>query len=270
MNKKIKECENIEFLPQKFQEELKEQSDKNILSTLCYCRFRFSDYASANNGFFFTSLEELAKESLVDVSTVKRKLALMQMKKYIERKSGTNHQCTHYKLSKEIEELLGIEKEENSANEPLDKISKDKLSLDKKSSVKLSLDETSQVESRQDNLRIENNNILEKNNNKLKENNNKLEKEFEKPIEEDKGYTEEEFESFKAEIDSSLERCINENELSTVRSKLSFKNFQENARKRKRLYNRLNSYIQSKYESLQHQCAVATSSNNNYDDGLPF
>lgn len=155
MNKKIKECENIEFLPQKFQEELKEQSDKNILSTLCYYRFRFSDYALANNGFFFTSLEELAKESLVDVSTVKRRLALMQMKKYIERKSGTNHQCTHYKLSKEIEELLGIEEDENSANEPLDKISKDKLSLDKKSSVKLSLDETSQVESRQDDLRIE-------------------------------------------------------------------------------------------------------------------
>lgn len=155
MNKKIKECENIEFLPQKFQEELKEQSDKNILATLCYCRFRFSDYALANNGFFFISLEELSKESLVDVSTVKRRLALMQMKKYIERKSGTNHQCTHYKLSKEIEELLGIEEEENSANEPLDKISKDKLSLDKKSSVKLSLDETSQVESRQDNLRIE-------------------------------------------------------------------------------------------------------------------
>lgn len=263
MNKKIKECENIEFLPQKFQEELKEQSDKNILSTLCYFRFKFSDYASANNGFFFTSLEELAKESLVDVSTVKRRLALMQMKKYIERKSGTNHQCTHYKLSKEIEELLGIEEEENSANEPLDKISKDKLSLDKKSSVKLSLDETSQVESRQDNLRIENNNILE-------ENNNKLEKEFEKPIEEDKGYSEEEFESFKAEVDSSLERCINENELSTVRIKLNSKNFKENARERNRLYNRLNSYIQSKYESLQHQCAVATSSNNNYDDELPF
>ena len=155
MNKKIKECENIEFLPQKFQEELKEQSDKNILATLCYFRFRFSDYALANNGFFFTSLEELSKESLVDVSTVKRRLALMQMKKYIERKSGTNHQCTHYKLSKEIEELLGIEEDENSSNEPLDKISKDKLSLDKKSSVKLSLDETSQVESRQDNLRIE-------------------------------------------------------------------------------------------------------------------
>ena len=155
MNKKIKECENIEFLPQKFQEELKEQSDKNILSTLCYYRFRFSDYALANNGFFFTSLEELAKESLVDVSTVKRRLALMQMKKYIERKSGTNHQCTHYKLSKEIEELLGIEEEENSANEPLDKISKDKLSLDKISLDKLSIEQTRKDESRQDDLRIE-------------------------------------------------------------------------------------------------------------------
>ena len=150
MNKKIKECENIEFLPQKFQEELKEQSDKNILSTLCYYRFRFSDYALANNGFFFTSLEEIAKESLVDVSTVKRRLALMQMKKYIERKSGTNHQCTHYKLSKEIEELLGIEEEENSANEPLDKIRQDKTSLDK-----LSLEQTRKDESRQDDLRIE-------------------------------------------------------------------------------------------------------------------
>lgn len=141
-NKKIKECENIEFLPPKFQEELKEQSDKNILATLCYYRFRFSDYALANNGFFFTSLEELAKESLVDVSTVKRRLALMQMKKYIERKSGTNHQCTHYKLSKEIEQLLGIENDEYPANEPLDKIRQDKTSLDK-----LSLEQTRKDES---------------------------------------------------------------------------------------------------------------------------
>ena len=142
MNKKIKECENIEFLPQKFQEELKEQSDKNILSTLCYYRFRFSDYAKAHGGFFFTSLEELAKESLVDVSTVKRRLALMQMKKYIERKSGTNHQCTHYKLSNEIEQLLGIEDDEYPANEPLDKIRQDKTSLDK-----LSLEQTRKDES---------------------------------------------------------------------------------------------------------------------------
>lgn len=147
-NKKIKECENIEFLPQKFQEELKEQSDKNILSTLCYNRFRFSDYAKAHGGFFFTSLEKLAKESLVDDSTVKRRLVLLQMKKYIERKSGTNHQCTHYKLSKEIEQLLGIEDDENPANEPLDKIRQDKTSLektrkDKTSKDKLSIEQTS-------------------------------------------------------------------------------------------------------------------------------
>lgn len=141
-NKKIKECENIEFLPQKFQEELKEQSDKNILATLCYNRFRFSDYAKAHGGFFFTSLEELSKESIVDISTVKRRLALMQMKKYIERKSGTNHQCTHYKLSKEIEQLLGIEDDEYPANEPLDKTRQDKTSLDK-----LSLEQTRKDES---------------------------------------------------------------------------------------------------------------------------
>ena len=151
MNKKIKECENIEFLPQKFQEELKEQSDKNILATLCYCRFRFSDYALANNGFFFTSLEELSKESLVDVSTVKRRLALMQMKKYIERKSGTNHQCTHYKLSKEIEQLLGIEDDEYPANEPLDKIRQDKTSLDKSSLEQTRKDESSIEQTSTDN-----------------------------------------------------------------------------------------------------------------------
>ncbi len=89
-------------------------------------------------------------------------------------------------------------------------------------------------------------------------------------LEDDKGYSEEEFESFKAEIDSSLERCINEDELREIRSKLSSKNEKENALNKPRLRNRISSYIQSKYESLQHQCAVATSSNNNYDDELPF
>lgn len=155
-NKKIKECENIEFLPQKFQEELKEQSDKNILATLCYCRFRFSDYALANNGFFFISLEELAKESLVDVSTAKRRLALMQMKKYIERKSGTNHQCTHYKLSNEIEQLLGIENDEYPANEPLDKIRQDKTSLDKLSLEQTRKDESSIEQTSTDNISTDN------------------------------------------------------------------------------------------------------------------
>ena len=241
MNKKIKECENIEFLPQKFQEELKEQSDKNILSTLCYYRFRFSDYALANNGFFFTSLEELAKESLVDVSTVKRRLALMQMKKYIERKSGTNHQCTHYKLSKEIEQLLGIEEEENYANEPLDKISKDKTSLDKKSSVKLSLDETSQVESRQDDLRIEKE--------KMSLNLNKT-------------FT---IETFQKEVEP-LSECKYENEL--INKKLDIiKNL--NSKKYeigKTMYNRCLLYLNRKYNEM---CEVVQPEASTVDE-IPF
>lgn len=236
MNKKIKECENIEFLPQKFQEELKEQSDKNILATLCYCRFRFSDYALANNGFFFTSLEELAKESLVDVSTVKRRVALMQMKKYIERKSGTNHQCTHYKLSKEIEQLLGIEEEEYPANEPLDKIRQDKTSLDK-----LSLDETSQVESRQDDLRIEKE--------KMSLNSNKT-------------FT---IETFQKEVEPLLE-CKYEDEL--INKKLDIiKNLNT-----KRLeigdsmYNRCLSYLNRKYNEM---CEVVQPEASTVDE-LPF
>ena len=241
MNKKIKECENIEFLPQKFQEELKEQSDKNILATLCYFRFRFSDYALANNGFFFTSLEELSKESLVDVSTVKRRLALMQMKKYIERKSGTNHQCTHYKLSKEIEELLGIEEEENSANEPLDKISKDKLSLDKKSSVKLSLDETSQVESRQDNLRIEKEKMI---------------------LNLNKTFT---IETFQNEVEPLLE-CKYENEL--INKKLDIiKNLNRKEYEiGKTMYNRCLLYLNRKYNEM---CEVVQPEASTVDE-LPF
>lgn len=243
MNKKIKECENIEFLPQKFQEELKEQSDKNILATLCYCRFRFSDYALANNGFFFTSLEELSKESLVDVSTVKRRLALMQMKKYIERKSGTNHQCTHYKLSKEIEELLGIEEDENSANEPLDKIRQDKLSLDKKSSVKLSLDETSKVESRQDNLRIE----KEKMSLNSTENNTFTIETFQKEVE-------------------PLSECKYENEL--INKKLDIiKNLNSKEYEiGKTMYNRCLLYLNRKYNEM---CEVVQAEASTVDE-LPF
>ena len=241
MNKKIKECENIEFLPQKFQEELKEQSDKNILATLCYCRFRFSDYALANNGFFFTSLEELAKESLVDVSTVKRRLALMQMKKYIERKSGTNHQCTHYRLSKEIEQLLGIEEDEYPANEPLDKIRQDKTSLDKKSSVKLSLDETSQVESRQDNLRIEKE--------KMSLNSNKT-------------FT---IETFQKEVEPLLE-CKYEDEL--INKKLDIiKNLNTKRLEiGESMYNRCLSYLNRKYSE---KCEVVQPEASTVDE-LPF
>lgn len=235
-NKKIKECQNIEFLPQKFQEELKEQSDKNILSTLCYNRFRFSDYAKAHGGFFFTPLEELAKESHVDDSTVKRRLALLQMKKYIDRKSGTNHQCTHYKLSKEIEQLLGIEEEENSANAPLDKIREDKTSLDK-----IRLDETSQVESSQVNFREKSGKMSSIENNTLT------------------------IETFQKEVEPLLE-CKYEDEL--INKKLDIiKNL--NAKRLEigeSLYNRCLSYLNRKYNE---RCEVVQPEASTVDE-LPF
>lgn len=212
-NKKIKECENIEFLPQKFQEELKEQSDKNILSTLCYNRFRFSDYAKAHGGFFFTSLEELAKESFVDDSTVKRRLALMQMKKYIERKSGTNHQCTHYKLSKEIEQLLGIEDDEYPANEPLDKIRQDKTSLDKLSLEQTRKDESSIEQTSTDNLS------------------------------EDNKY----FQEFKGFVDENL---VGENECELINKRVEISNSIKNKELEigKTMCNRCSSYLNRKFE----------------------
>lgn len=235
-NKKTKECKNIEFLPPKFQEELKEQSDKNILSTLCYNRFRFSDYAKAHGGFFFTSLEELAKESLVDDSTVKRRLALLQMKKYIDRKSGTNHQCTHYKLSKEIEQLLGIEEEENSANAPLDKIREDKTSLDK-----IRLDETSQVESSQVNFREKSGKMSSIENNTLT------------------------IETFQKEVEPLLE-CKTERELLNKKfdiiKNLNTKRFEIG----ESMYNRCLSYLNRKYNE---RCEVVQAEVSTVDE-LPF
>lgn len=235
-NKKIKECENIEFLPPKFQEELKEQSDKNILSTLCYNRFRFFDYAKAHGGFFFTSLEELAKESLVDDSTVKRRLALLQMKKYIDRKSGTNHQCTHYKLSKEIEQLLGIEDDEYPANEPLDKIREDKTSLEQ-----IRLDETSQVESSQVNFREKSGKMSSIENNTLT------------------------IETFQKEVEPLL-KCKYEDEL--INKKLDIiKNL---STKRleigENMYNRCLSYLNRKYSEM---CEVVQAEASTVDE-LPF
>lgn len=237
-NKKTKKCENIEFLPQKFQEELKEQSDKNILSTLCYDRYRFSDYAKTHDGFFFTSLEELAKESLVDDSTLKRRLALLQMKKYIDRKSGTNHQCTHYKLSKEIEQLLGIEEEENSANAPLDKISLDKKSLEKKRQDQTRLEET-----RLDNLRIEN----------IKNEN----------IETNTTFT---IETFQKEVEPLLE-CKYEIEL--IEKKLDIKKGLEAKRIEigDCMYNRCLSYLNRKYNEM---CEVVQAEDSTVDDEMDF
>ncbi len=225
VKRKIKECENIEFLPQKFQEELKEQSDKNILSTLCCYRFRFSDYAEANGGFFYASLEEIAKESLVDDSTVKRRLALLQMKKHIERKSGTKHKCTHYKLSKEIEQLLGIEEDENYANAPLDKIREDKISLDKKRQDKTSIEKTRQEQKSTEKTRTEQNNYTN--------NNNGLEYK----------------EDFKQQVEESLSQCVSEEDFIIQKGLLS-KELQKIQRNRI-LFNQCSMYLERRINELK-------------------
>lgn len=229
-NKKVKECENIEFLPPKFQEELKEQSDKNILATLCYNRFRFSDYAKSHSGFFFAPLEEIAKDSLVDDSTVKRRLALLQMKKHIERKSGTNHQCTHYKLSKEIEQLLGLEEEENSANAPLDKIRQDKTSLDKLRKDKTSLEKTRQDKTRTEETRRE-----------------------ETRLEETKSNTNTstcDYEAFKTNVLTEFEKCNTEEDLIVTKTELT-SNLNSKYRVSSTLWNRCASTIESIYTQRQ-------------------
>ena len=262
--------------------------DNNCRSML-FTLIQLSSYYASEDGWFFRTCSDLEYESNLSQNLVKATLQTLFNYNLIEARptgQGKGKKPNYYKVNfEEFSKYDEISIEDAMKNPDL-KINtvQYKGSCFKLNLVRESVNNTvtNTVKSDHNINNIDNvdnlkniNNINNKecinNNNILKEsNNNILEKELEKPIEEDKGYTEEEFESFKAEVDSSLERCINENELSTVRSKLSFKNFQENARKRKRLYNRLNSYIQSKYESLQHQCAVATSSNNNYDDGLPF
>lgn len=230
-NKKVKECENIEFLPPKFQEELKEQSDKNILATLCYNRFRFSDYANTHSGFFFAPLEEIAKESLVDDSTVKRRLALLQMKKHIERKSGTNHQCTHYRLSKEIEQLLGFEEEENSANAPLDKIRQDKTSLDKFRKDKTSLEKTRQDKTRTEETRTEETRLEET---KSNTNTNTCD-----------------YETFRTNVLAEFEKCNTEEDLIATKTELTSNLNSKSIGYSRAFWNRCASTIESIYKQRQ-------------------
>lgn len=107
MNKKMKECENIEFLPDEYRgcTDL-DLSEKNVLATLCYCYLRYSDYAAEHNGWFFTAGKELGEETGIDERTVYRILVKLELKGLVKRKRGTNHKCTHYKLHPSITELL--------------------------------------------------------------------------------------------------------------------------------------------------------------------
>ncbi len=153
-NKKAKPCEDWEFLPQRVQESTKlDISEKNVVATLCFYRLNYSNYATEHNGWFYTSLNDIAEGSNMSLAQTKRVLLKLSVKKVIERKSGTNHRCTHYKLHPKIDELLPIievneplavnkepkttneplveKTDEIEVNEPLDKIREDKKRQDK-------------------------------------------------------------------------------------------------------------------------------------------
>lgn len=114
MKKKIKECENMEFLPVDYRErEDLELTDKNVLASLCYFYLRHSDYVAEHNGWFFKSGEELEAESGIDKRTVYRSLVKLELMGLVKRKTGTNHKCTHYKLNPKITKLLPKPKNED-------------------------------------------------------------------------------------------------------------------------------------------------------------
>ena len=142
MNKKIKECENVEFLPEPVRDSKKlDEAEKNILGTLCFYYLNHSIYASKHDGWFFKEQKSLFEESYLSEAQGKRVLLKLIFKRLIERVSGTNHKCTHYRLCKEIRELMPQNPEtddvdlEAFANEPLDKNRLDESSKDEDSLV---------------------------------------------------------------------------------------------------------------------------------------
>lgn len=140
MNKKIKECENVEFLPEPVRDSKKlDPAEKNVLGTLCFYYLSHSIYAAKNDGWFFKDQKTIIEESNLSEAQGKRVLLKLILKKLIERASGTNHKCTHYRLCKEIRELMPENPEtddvdlERFANEPLDKNRLDESSKDEDS-----------------------------------------------------------------------------------------------------------------------------------------
>ena len=150
-NKKVKPSEDFyDFLPQRVQEstKIKTISEKNVLATLCYEYMSHSIYAKQHDGWFYCSLKEVMEGCELEYSQVKKVMLKLATQKLIERKSGTNHRCTHYKLHPKIVELLPkvegdfidneplVEKTTvEIPNEPLDKIRLDKTSQDKTSLI---------------------------------------------------------------------------------------------------------------------------------------
>lgn len=136
-NKKVTPCEDFEFLPQRVQESTKlDMSEKNVLATLCFFRLNYSIFASEHDGWFYTSQKELEDGSGYSHKQLNRLLLKLSLKGVIQRRSGTNHKCTHYKLHPKIDELLPqpndtlVEIEEKTDNDTLDKNRLDESSKD--------------------------------------------------------------------------------------------------------------------------------------------
>lgn len=158
--RKIEKCENFEFLPIEFQDtEDLITTEKNVLSTLCMCHLKYSDFVKSSGGWFYTSIKEISIESGVNDRTVNRIIVKLRLKSLLATKRGTNHRCTWYKLAPRITEKLPNIPDSFEANVILDGFEDSKTSnvaLDGSDAFqtanvaldKIRLDESSKDESR--------------------------------------------------------------------------------------------------------------------------
>ena len=107
-NKKIKPTEDFyNFLPKRLQESTKlSVSEKNVLAALCFERIEHRDYAAEHEGWYYCSHNDLIVRTMLSKAQLNRRLLDLEIKGIIQRKSGTKHRCTHYKLHPKIDELL--------------------------------------------------------------------------------------------------------------------------------------------------------------------
>ncbi len=158
--RRIEKCENIEFLPIEFQDtEDLITTEKNVLSTLCMCHLKYSDFVKSSGGWFYTSIKDISIESGVDDRTVNRIIIKLRLKSLLATKRGTNHRCTWYKLAPQIAEKLPVMTDSLKANVILDgsgstecaNVALDKTDTPSTVNValdKIRLDESSKDESR--------------------------------------------------------------------------------------------------------------------------
>lgn len=128
-NKKTSPTDDYrDFLPERLKNSKKlNQSEKNVLATLCFARMNYSIYAEEHDNWFYISQKRIeeANDSQLEIRQINRILLKLECKKIIEKKSGTNHRCTHYRLHPLIVEMLPItEHSDKNANVTLDSMSK--------------------------------------------------------------------------------------------------------------------------------------------------